>query len=65
MKVAIKAHDSEGNVVIEGTLNEAEMNYLLQFGINGLMAMGAQFALEESDTDSNVRINFGGADTMQ
>jgi hypothetical protein len=64
MKVKIKAQDDEGNIVIEGVLNEAEMNYLLQFGVNGLMAMGAQFVLEEADEDNNVRIKFDGA-TMQ
>jgi hypothetical protein len=65
LKIKVKAHDGEGNVVVEGTLNEAEMNYLLQFGINGLMAMGAQFALEEADEENNIRINFGGATSIQ
>lgn len=58
MKIQIKAQDDEGNTVLEGKLNQKELDYLIQFGINGLMAMGAQFMLSEED-EGESRIRFG------
>lgn len=64
MKIEVKAEDDEGNLVFEGKLNKKEVSYLLQFGINGLMAMGATFGFEKEDT-GEVRINFSGENTVQ
>ena len=40
MKLAVKAVNEDGSIIVEGKLNQAEIDYLLQFSINGFDGYG-------------------------
>lgn len=55
MQLDVRFKDEEGNVTFEGKLTKREVGYLLQYGINGLMAQGVLFNAEreaEGDDDN-------------
>ncbi len=60
----MKARDEEGTILFEGSLNSAEVGYLLNFAINNLMAMGAIFDIDGSDAEEN-RIKMPAGTTVQ
>lgn len=69
MKITVKEVDDDGTVTVTGVLNAVEHQYLIQFAINGLMAMGATMALEENPQDEEgndkLRIKFNGNNPIQ
>lgn len=46
IKIEVKEKNAEGDIVIAGTLHDKEVNYLVQFAINALVAMGVEFDLK-------------------
>lgn len=41
MKIEVTTRDEDGNVAFSGTLNKTEVSFVLNVGINYLMANGA------------------------
>lgn len=41
MELAIKTEDANGNVILEGTLSAKELDFVVNIGINYLLANGA------------------------
>lgn len=50
MHIDVKAKEEDGSVIFEGALNKPEVNFLLSYAINDLMAAGVQFNLNLEDT---------------
>lgn len=53
MHIDVKAKDTEGNLLFEGTMNQKELSFCLQYAINDLMAYGVQFNLDQADEGTN------------
>lgn len=51
MMLEVRFKDEDGNVTFDGSLTKREVGYLLQYGINGLMAQGVMFNLEREAED--------------
>ena len=65
IKLKVKELDEEtGEVEVVGSLNATEVNFLVQFAINYLMAAGAEFHLNEPDNDVS-RITMPEGATLQ
>ncbi len=66
MKLRVKAHDEEGNVVVDGHFNRNEITFLLNYAVQDLLNAGVQYHLEEpydeeadeEDDDSLIRFEF-------
>jgi len=41
MKINVQTEDAEGNITFDGTLNKQEVSFVLNVGLNFLMANGA------------------------
>lgn len=68
MKLAVKFKDKDGNVHLEGVLNQNELSFLVQYAVNNLMANGVVFQLKkptENETDENIEINVPEGTTIQ
>ncbi len=69
MKVELKSHDDDGNVVIQGTLNSKEIAFVMQIGINTLLSHGAMFMLAEAseneEGEEQIRIDVPEGTTFQ
>ena len=51
MKIEVTTKDEEGNVAFSGTLNKQEVSFVLNIGINYLMANGALPLFTGKDDD--------------
>ena len=52
MEIEVKAEKDDGSVVFEGTLTHNEVNFVLNVGINYLLAKGSfPFTKEAATTD--------------
>jgi hypothetical protein len=63
MHLEVKAKDEEGNLLFEGKLNRGEVNFLIAYAVQGLMADGVRFNLEPQDEDEDTapsRLEFPG-----
>lgn len=63
MKIHIKAIDPEtGDAEMDGYLNKAEINFLIGFAVNELMADGVRFniSMDEPDDEDAARIEYPG-----
>lgn len=63
MNLEVKARDENGDMLFEGKLNRAEINFLIAYAVNGLMADGVRFNLEPQEEDEDTapsRIEFPG-----
>lgn len=49
MKVNVTTRNDDGSVSFAGSLNKSEVNTLLQYAVNNLMAMGFIFGQEEQE----------------
>jgi hypothetical protein len=58
MKLAVKFKDKDGNVHLDGVLNQNEISFLLQYAVNSLMAHGVTFALAKGEENSEEEIKF-------
>jgi len=59
MKIEVRTRNPEsGEIIFEGSLNAREISFLLQYGIQDLLAAGYTFMLQEPDEpeDSAMRI---------
>ena len=66
IKIEVKEKNEEtGEIDIVGTLNAIEVNYLVQYAINTLMAQGVQFDLDKEAKDNELRIKFPVDATLQ
>lgn len=63
MEIEIRTEDEDGNVHFEGTLKQNEVNFVLNVGINYLMAKGA-FPFMVQDPDEPV-VAVEGTGTVQ
>ena len=61
MEINVKTEDESGNVVFEGTLSKREVDFVLNVGINFLMANGATPFIRDDDE----AIEAPGTDTVQ
>lgn len=52
MRIEVRERNAEGEVVVVGFLNQKEISYLLQYGINSLMAMGMEFDLQTNPEET-------------
>lgn len=59
MKIDVTARTEDGDIVFKGSVNRAEVSFLLQYAVNGLMSSGAvlEFTRPE-ETEDEVRIKF-------
>ena len=65
IKLDVKEKDEEtGEIKVVGTLNALEVNFLVQYAINALMAQGVLFELSEQ-SDSKLRIYREDGTTLQ
>ena len=65
IKIQVKELNDETNEVeTVGTLNGNEVNFLVQFAINYLMAAGAEFHLDQPDEEKS-RITMPEGTTLQ
>lgn len=46
MKIECKAKNEDGSIIFEGSLNQIEISFLLQYAVNSLMTHGAVFNLQ-------------------
>lgn len=53
MMIDIKTKDEQGNIIFEGTLNRKEVGFILQYGVNDLLAAGVMFNLDQEDVGEN------------
>lgn len=51
MKIDVTTKDEDGNVAFSGTLNKSEVSFVLNVGINYLMANGALPLFTGKDDD--------------
>lgn len=66
MKIDVKFRDEDGGIQLEGHLNRAEVGFLLQYSINNLMALGAEFMIDKEETkEDEVRIVLPAHATVQ
>ena len=66
IKIDVKEKNEEtGEIDIVGTLNSPEVNYLVQYAINTLMAQGVQFDLDKEAKDNELRFAFPTDATLQ
>lgn len=49
MKVNVTTRNDDGSVSFAGSLNKSEVNTLLQYAVNNLMAMGFIFGQDEQE----------------
>lgn len=58
MKIDVQTQNEDGGVAFNATLNKAEVNTLLQYAVNNLLAMGFIFENQvlEEDDEETVRI---------
>lgn len=49
MKIDITTRNDDGTVSFNGSLNKSEVNTLLQYSINNLMALGFIFGQDEQE----------------
>ena len=70
LKLEVKNYNEEtGAIEVAGYLNKVEVNYLLQFAINYLMAIGAEVDLKQqaqnAEGEDNLRIIMPEGMTLQ
>lgn len=58
MKINVQSQDDEGNVAFDATLNRAEVNTLLQYAVNSLMAHGFIFESQQLDDEDEDTVRF-------
>jgi hypothetical protein len=49
MKINVTTRNNDGSVKFEGSLNKAEVNTLLQYAVNNLVALGFIFGQDEQE----------------
>lgn len=59
MRIEVREKNEKGDINTIGELNPTEVNFLVQFAINHLMARGIKLELEEAGSDED------GADLMR
>lgn len=64
MKFEITTKDADGNVAFQGTANAQEASFLLNVGVNYLLANGAM-PLLTGKTDEELAVVAPSAETMQ
>lgn len=57
MKIDVTTKNQDGSVAFSGSLNRAEVNTLLQYAVNNLIAMGYIFGQEETEEEGPSRIS--------
>lgn len=66
MKLAVKFKDEEGNVHLDGVLNQNEISFLIQYAVNSLMAHGVTFALAKgADNEEEIKFEVPEGSTVQ
>ena len=51
MEIVVKTEDENGNVVFEGTLKKNEVDFVLNVGVNYLLAQGAMPFIKDDSVD--------------
>ncbi len=55
MEVKVQSEDGDGNIIFEGTLKKREVDFVLNVGINYLLAQGATpFIKDIDDVEENM-----------
>lgn len=62
MEIRVKTINEDGSVLFDGMLNQKEVQFVLEVGVNFLLANGAQPFLEDDDEDT---IEAPGSETVQ
>lgn len=56
MRVNVTTRNDDGSILFTGALNKAEVETILQYGINNLMAMGFVMNMEDLDEDDDTTV---------
>lgn len=55
MELQIKTQDDKGNIILEGTLSDKELDFVVNVGINFLLANGASpFFKNKESTETTI-----------
>ena len=64
MDVEVQTEDSDGNIIFKGTLKKHEVDFVLNVGINFLLAQGASPFIKDEDDVEDTMIG-PGSDQVQ
>lgn len=65
MEIKVKTHNEDGSISFEGVLRQHEIEFVLEVGVNFLMANGATPFIQDEDEEIDEVMIAPGSDELQ
>jgi hypothetical protein len=65
MEITVKTLNEDGSIFFEGTLRQHEVQFVLEVGVNFLLANGASPFIQDDDEEIDEVMTAPGSDSLQ